>query len=67
MYKQVLQSISGIEIYPEIALIIFFAFFLGVIVWSFTRSKKYISTMEKIPLDDSSSEKSSNLNAGGVK
>ena len=67
MYKQVLQSISGIEIYPEIALIIFFAFFLGVIVWSFTSSKKYISTMENIPLDDRSSEKSRNLKAGGVK
>ena len=68
MYKQVLQSISGIEIYPEISLIIFFVFFLGVIVWSFTRSKKYISRMENIPLeDDTDTENRHNLNAGGVK
>ena len=35
MYKEVLRSIEGIEIYPIISLLIFFAFFVGVGVWFF--------------------------------
>lgn len=68
MYKQVLQSISGIEIYPVIALIMFFLFFLLILGWIFTLNKKYISRMENIPLDDSiNSKEVNNFNAGGAK
>jgi len=68
MHKEVLRSISGIEIYPEISLIIFFVFFLAVLVWSFSRSKNYINRMENIPLEDNTiTEKVHNINAGGVK
>jgi len=68
MHKEVLRSISGIEIYPEISLIIFFVFFLAVLVWSFSRSKNYINRMENIPLEDNTiKEKVQNINAGGVK
>ncbi|HMQ79940.1 MAG TPA: hypothetical protein PKE39_08660 [Ignavibacteria bacterium] len=68
MYKQVLQSISGIEIYPVIALIMFFLFFLLILGWIFTLNKKYISRMENIPLDDNiNSKEVNNFNAGGVK
>jgi cbb3-type cytochrome oxidase subunit 3 len=68
MYKQVLQSIAGIEIYPVIALIMFFLFFLLILGWIFTLNKKYISRMENIPLDDNiNSKEVNNFNAGGVK
>lgn len=68
MHKEVLRSISGIEIYPEISLIIFFVFFLAVLVWSFSRSKNYINRMENIPLEDNTiTENEHNINAGGVK
>ncbi|HWA06851.1 MAG TPA: cbb3-type cytochrome c oxidase subunit 3 [Ignavibacteria bacterium] len=68
MYKQVLQSITGIEIYPVIALIMFFLFFLLIVGWIFTLNKKYISRMENIPLDDNiNSKEVNNFNAGGVK
>lgn len=68
MYKQVLQSITGIEIYPVIALIMFFLFFLLILGWIFTLNKKYITRMENIPLDDSiDSKEVNNFNAGGVK
>ena len=33
MYKNVLQAIAGIEIYPMISFAIFFLFFLGLLVY----------------------------------
>ncbi|NOS85934.1 MAG: hypothetical protein HOP31_12390 [Ignavibacteria bacterium] len=68
MYKQVLQSISGVETYAIIALIMFFLFFLLILGWVFTLNKKYINQMENIPLDDNiNSKEVNNFNAGGVK
>ena len=32
MYRDVLSSIEGIEIYPIISLLIFFAFFVGAVM-----------------------------------
>lgn len=68
MYKQVLEQITNIEIYPVISLIIFFVFFLLVLGWILTLNKNYISKMENIPLeDDIEPNEKQNLNAGGVK
>ncbi len=68
MDKQVLQSITGVEIYPVISLIIFIVFFLLVLGWIFTLSKGYITKMENLPLeDDNCNGTKNNLNAGGVK
>ncbi len=68
MYKQVLQSISGVDTYAVIALIMFFLFFLLILGWVFTLNKKYIKQMENIPLDDTeNSHEVNNINAGGVK
>ena len=68
MYKQVLQSISGVDTYAVIALIMFFLFFLLILGWVFTLNKKYVSQMENIPLDDNINRKEvNNFNAGGVK
>ncbi|KXK54421.1 MAG: cbb3-type cytochrome c oxidase subunit IV [Chlorobi bacterium OLB5] len=67
MYKKVLENITGIEIYPEISLIIFFVFFLLILGWIFTLNKSYIKKMENIPLDESETENKHSLNAGGVK
>ncbi|MCC6865744.1 MAG: hypothetical protein IT280_06240 [Ignavibacteria bacterium] len=67
MYKQILQNISGIEIFPVISLIIFFTFFIAVIIWSFTRNKKYISKMENIPLEtENENENMQKIYTGGV-
>lgn len=53
MYKQVLQHIDGIDIYPVISLVIFFTFFLGLIFWIFTIKKSYITKMSHLPLESS--------------
>ncbi|MBE2219840.1 MAG: CcoQ/FixQ family Cbb3-type cytochrome c oxidase assembly chaperone [Ignavibacteria bacterium] len=62
MYKQVLENIAGVEIYPVITLIMFFVFFLLILGWIFTLNKNYITRMENIPLDNET-----NTDAGGVK
>lgn len=46
-----LESITGIEIYPMISLIIFFTFFVALFWWVFTAKKEYINSVSKMPLD----------------
>jgi len=50
--KNHMESITGIEIYPIISLLIFFVFFVALFWWVFTAKKDYITTVSKIPLDN---------------
>ena len=50
--KHHMESITGIEIYPLISLLIFFIFFVTLFYWVFTAKKDYISTVSNIPLDN---------------
>ena len=52
MYRNVLQSIDDIAIWPVISFVIFFLFFLCLLWWVLTADKKYISEMECMPMDD---------------
>lgn len=54
MYKNVLQSIEGIDIYAIISLMIFFLFFIGLAIWVLKVDKKYLRKMESLPLDSQS-------------
>lgn len=56
MYKNVLQSIEHIEIWPVISFVIFFIFFLCLLLWVFTTDKKEIQQLEMLPLEDTSAE-----------
>ncbi len=47
-----MDSISGIEIYPIISLLIFFSFFVILFWWVFTAKKEYIKNVSNIPLDN---------------
>lgn len=51
MIKNVLTSIGGVENYGIISILIFFAFFLGVIVFALSRRKDYLQSMSALPLD----------------
>lgn len=46
-----METITGIEIYPIISLLIFFVFFVLLFWWVFTAKKDYIQNMEQIPLE----------------
>jgi len=49
--KNHMESITGIEIYPLISLLIFFTFFVVLFYWVFTAKKEYINEVSQIPLD----------------
>ena len=50
--KNHMESITGIEIYPLISLIIFFSFFVILFWWVITAKKDYINMVSNIPLDN---------------
>lgn len=58
MYKELLQSIEGIEIYPLISLFIFIALFAGVVWWILKLDKGYVKEMETLPLGNEENMKS---------
>ncbi|MEY8868885.1 MULTISPECIES: CcoQ/FixQ family Cbb3-type cytochrome c oxidase assembly chaperone [Flavobacteriaceae] len=49
--KNHMESITGIEIYPLISLMIFFLFFVALFWWVITAKKEYITTVSNLPLD----------------
>ncbi|MCI0450019.1 MAG: CcoQ/FixQ family Cbb3-type cytochrome c oxidase assembly chaperone [Chlorobi bacterium] len=61
MYKHVLQSIEGIEIYPIISLVIFVLFFIAIIIWMFKADKKYLNKMASLPLENSNNDSAGDL------
>lgn len=50
--KHNMDHISGIEIYPIIALLIFFFFFLGLYIWVFTYKKEKINELSNLPFEE---------------
>ena len=42
MIRNVLQAMSGIEIYPVISLMIFFTLFMSVLIWFFKVEKSHL-------------------------
>ena len=47
--KHNMETISGIEIFPIISLLIFFIFFVALYTWVYTYNKDKISEMSNIP------------------
>jgi cytochrome c oxidase cbb3-type subunit IV len=51
MYKNILQSIDNIAIWPVVSFVIFFTFFICLIWWVFSVDKTFINTMKQLPID----------------
>ena len=51
MYKEILNSVEGISVYPIISLIVFVLFFAIILIWMFKVDKTYIKKMENLPLE----------------
>ena len=51
--KKYATSISGVELYPKIALLLFVLVFASMIWFVLRADKKYIEELEQIPLNDS--------------
>ncbi|WP_372474751.1 CcoQ/FixQ family Cbb3-type cytochrome c oxidase assembly chaperone [Capnocytophaga sp. ARDL2] len=58
--KHNMETIAGIEIFPVIALLIFFLFFVGLTIWVMTYKKQTIDELSNIPLEK---ENETELNA----
>jgi len=52
MYKNVLQSIDNIAIWPVISFAIFFIFFIVLLWWVFSADRKFIDKMKSLPMDN---------------
>ncbi|MBS1507181.1 MAG: cbb3-type cytochrome c oxidase subunit 3 [Bacteroidetes bacterium] len=54
MYKEILQSIDNVQIWPVISFVIFFLFFLILLWYTVTVDRGFIHEMSEKPLDDGS-------------
>ena len=55
MFEQIkhnMETISGVQIYPIISLLIFFLFFVGLGFWVFSYKKEKITELSNMPLED---------------
>ncbi|CAM3860843.1 MULTISPECIES: CcoQ/FixQ family Cbb3-type cytochrome c oxidase assembly chaperone [Flavobacterium] len=50
--KHNLETISGVEIYPIISLVIFFSFFVGLFFWVSSYKKDKIKELSEMPIKD---------------
>lgn len=52
MFRDILNSIEGVSIFPIFSLIVFFVFFTALGFWVFKADKKYVKLMENLPFDN---------------
>ncbi len=58
--KHNLESISGVEVYPILSLLIFFVFFVALYTWTYTYKKEKIDELSRIPLDGTEENETNN-------
>lgn len=51
MYKEVLRSIEGVDIYPVVSFVIFGLFFVGMSIYTFGMKKEKVEDLKHIPLN----------------
>jgi len=52
MYKEVLRTIAGIEIFPVLSLVIFVTVFVVMLVWVLRLDRARLAAYASLPLDD---------------
>jgi cytochrome c oxidase cbb3-type subunit 4 len=51
MIEHVLHDLNGIEIFGIISVLLFFAFFSGMLLWASRLKKPYLTSMQDLPLN----------------
>lgn len=51
-FSSYLEQIAGVSIYPIVSLVLFVAFFTGVMIWIYSIDEKEIEHLENLPLKD---------------
>lgn len=57
MIKAVLNSISGVELYPVLSLGLFVTFFVCMLIWVLRLDKGHVTEMLKMPLESDTVKK----------
>ena len=52
MIENVLSRMGGVDVYGIISVCLFFAVFIGVLVWMIGLKKSYLQEMGELPLED---------------
>jgi cytochrome c oxidase cbb3-type subunit IV len=52
MYKDILRSIAGIDVFPVVSLVIFVAVFTAAIVYAIRLDRARLAALSALPLDD---------------
>lgn len=52
MYKEVLRTIAGIEVFPLLSLFLFLAVFVVMLVWVVSLDQARLSRYAHLPLDE---------------
>ena len=67
MYKEILRSIGGIDIYPVVSLIIFVTFFAVVIVRALRMDARRVGRLAALPLDSGDERTDGNVAGSAVR
>jgi cbb3-type cytochrome oxidase subunit 3 len=51
MFKNILNNIDGVSVFPIFSLMVFFIFFSALGFWVFKADKKYVNHMENLPFN----------------
>ncbi|MGB2959222.1 MAG: CcoQ/FixQ family Cbb3-type cytochrome c oxidase assembly chaperone [Bacteroidota bacterium] len=57
MLSRYLQSVTGIENVGAVSLVVAFALFIGVVIWTVKRSRRYTERMSRLPLEGDDPER----------
>ena len=52
MIENVMHKLGGVNAFGIFTICLFFAFFIGMIVYAICLKKTYLNTMSELPLDD---------------
>ena len=58
MIENVLSRIGGVGVYGVISICLFFAVFVGVLVWTLCLKPPYLKAMRELPLEGASAPES---------
>ena len=54
MIENVMNKMGGVGVFGLISICLFFAFFIGMLVWTFCLKKPYLKSMRELPLEGDS-------------
>ena len=58
MIENVMNKMGGVGVFGLISICIFFAFFVGMLLWTVRLKKPYLNSMRELPLDSEPASKS---------